>query len=124
MQYWTVDKEYVETLGMQILQGRNFSAEFPSDSSAVIMNETAVKRFGFANPIGQKITTYDFNNGKLDPSKTITYHIVGVVEDFHFESLRQNITPLSCSSRCARPAMRPTRLRAGPVQGHPASPGP
>lgn len=94
MQYWTVDHEYVETLGMNIIQGRNFSADFPSDSLAIIMNETAVKRFGFANPLGQKITTYDFNNGKLDPSKTLKYHIVGVVEDFHFESLRQNITPL------------------------------
>jgi putative ABC transport system permease protein len=94
MQYWTVDHDYIETLGMNVVAGRNFSPEFPSDSSAVIINEAAARKFGFENPLGQRIVTFDFSSGVIDASKTLTYTIVGVVENFHFESLRQNITPL------------------------------
>jgi putative ABC transport system permease protein len=94
MQYWTVDHDYVKTLGMTIKSGRDFSKDFPSDSSAIILNESAVRKFGFENPIGERISTFDFSAGEIDPSKLVTYNIVGVVEDFHFESLRKNITPL------------------------------
>lgn len=95
MQNWFVDHEYIPTLDMKIVQGRNFSREFPSDSTAVILNEATVKRFGFKDPIGEKIRTFAFNNGQIDMDKTITYTVIGVVEDFHFESLKENITPLS-----------------------------
>jgi putative ABC transport system permease protein len=94
MQYWAVDHEYFTTMGMNIKQGRGFSTEFPSDSSALVINETAAKRFGFKDPIGEKITTFSFNDGSIDKNKTVTFTIIGVVEDFHFESLKQNITPL------------------------------
>jgi putative ABC transport system permease protein len=94
MEYWTVDHDYVPTLGMTIKLGRNFSKDFPSDSTAIILNQEAVKRFGFKDPIGEKVTTFSFVNGVLDKEKTLTYTIVGVVENFHFESLKQNITPL------------------------------
>jgi putative ABC transport system permease protein len=94
MQYWSVDHNYIPTLGMTIKKGRNFSKEFPSDSTAIVINEAAAKRFGFKDPLGEKITTFQINNGTLDQTKTDTYTIVGVVEDFHFESLKQNITPL------------------------------
>jgi putative ABC transport system permease protein len=95
MESWRVDHDYVPTLDMKIVQGRNFSKEFPSDSTAVILNQTAVKRFGFKDPIGEKIQTFPYNNGKLETEKALTYTVVGVVEDFHFESLKENITPLS-----------------------------
>src|SRR5690606_12407266 len=94
MQYWTIDYDYVETLGMKITEGRNFSRDFPSDSSAVIVNESAVRKIGLADPIGKRINTFDFSNGTLDPTKTKTFTIIGVIEDFHFESLRENISPL------------------------------
>jgi putative ABC transport system permease protein len=61
---------------------------------AIIINESAVKRFGFADPIGEKISRFAYNNGAIDNSKLGTFTIVGVVNDFHFESLKQNITPL------------------------------
>jgi putative ABC transport system permease protein len=73
---------------MQIVQGRNFSKEFGSDSSRTIINETTAKLFGFESPIGQKIYTYNDNN------EPVAYQIIGVVKNFHFESLRQNIGPL------------------------------
>jgi putative ABC transport system permease protein len=94
MQYWFVDHDYIPTLDMEIKLGRNFSKEFPSDSSAIILNESALKRFGFKDPIGEKITTFDYNNGTLNSEKASTFTVVGVVADFHFESLKENITPL------------------------------
>lgn len=90
-QIWQVDHDYVSTLGMKILQGRDFSREFGEDSSGIILNETAVKIFGFDKPIGKRVTLM------LDvPSKANkTYTVIGVVKNFHFESLRSNIGALA-----------------------------
>jgi putative ABC transport system permease protein len=88
MQTWRIDYDYLKTLGMEITKGRNFSREFGSDSSAIIINETTAELLGYKDPIGQKI--YASNN---DGPPT-AYNIVGVVKNFHFESLRQNIGPL------------------------------
>ncbi len=57
MQNWSVDYDYIKTLGMQIIKGRNFSRDFGSDSGAVIINETTAKILGYADPIGQKVYT-------------------------------------------------------------------
>ncbi|MFD1145231.1 ABC transporter permease [Larkinella insperata] len=86
-QQWAVDHDYIPTLGMELAQGRNFSREFGADSSAVILNETAVKIFGFKNPIGQRVARMVDNEGKVFK----TYTVIGVVKNFHYESLRQNI---------------------------------
>jgi putative ABC transport system permease protein len=94
MQNWQVDFDYLKTFDMKIKSGRDFSKDFPSDSSAIILNESAVKRFGFADPIGKKIVTYAWQEGAIENNITNTYTIIGVVEDFHFESLKDNITPL------------------------------
>ncbi|MGC4021979.1 MAG: ABC transporter permease [Cyclobacteriaceae bacterium] len=97
MQNWNVDYDYLKTLGMKIKLGRGFSNEFPSDSSAVVLNEAAAAQFGFGtNPIGQKISTFDGNlpNGSPDPAKTRTWTVVGVIENFHFSSLKEGITSL------------------------------
>ncbi|WP_295799513.1 ABC transporter permease [Mucilaginibacter sp.] len=82
-EFWTVDEDYLNTMGMRLAQGRNFSNQFATDSSALILNETAAKMLGYTgNPL-HKIT-----NVKKD------YHVVGVVKDFNFSSLRDNVTPL------------------------------
>ncbi|HEX5170181.1 MAG TPA: ABC transporter permease [Cyclobacteriaceae bacterium] len=96
MEEWTVDYDYVPTLGMEIVAGRNFSRDFPSDSSAVILNETAIRDFGFADdPIGHNISVLNENpDGSQDSTNATTWTIVGVVKDFNFESLRQRVTPL------------------------------
>ncbi len=93
---WTVDHDYIETLGVEIIQGRDFSPEFPSDSSAVILNETAIAQLGLSgNPIGQKISTFKDNpDGSQDHTKLETREIIGVAKDFNFESLRQRVSPL------------------------------
>ncbi len=78
-----VDHNYLETLNMTVVNGRNFSTEFTSDpGESVIMNETAVKVFGFEDPVGKK-------TGKFFGERTI----VGVVKDFHVSSLHEPMTP-------------------------------
>jgi len=89
MQTWRIDYAYVKTLGMEIIKGRNFSVEYGSDSTAIIINETTAKLLGHDDPIGKKVYA-----SEGDGSQTIPYTIVGVVKNFHFESLRQNIGPL------------------------------
>lgn len=93
---WMVDFDYVTTLGIEIITGRNFSRDFPSDSSGVILNEAAVERFGFStNPIGQKITLFHENaDGSQDKNKLETWEIIGVAKNFNFESLRESVAPL------------------------------
>uniref|UniRef100_UPI0035935E21 ABC transporter permease n=1 Tax=Aquiflexum sp. TaxID=1872584 RepID=UPI0035935E21 len=93
IQNWKVDFDYVRTLGMKIIQGRDFSLDFPSDSSAVIINETAVRNFNFeGDPIGQKISSFSGDNvSGLNTDDLEVKTVVGVVENFHFESLKENI---------------------------------
>ncbi|HTE11671.1 MAG TPA: FtsX-like permease family protein, partial [Chitinophagaceae bacterium] len=88
MQRWSVDYDYIRTLGMEIAKGRNFSKDFGADSTAIVINETTATLMALNDPVGKKIYTSDNNN------KTISYTIIGVVKNFNFESLRQNIGPL------------------------------
>ena len=56
LQQWSVDHDYINTLSLNVNKGRGFSPEFPSDSSAVILNQTAVDRLGLGeDPIGERI---------------------------------------------------------------------
>ncbi len=90
MQFWPVDYGYLPTMGIQLAKGRNFSKDFGSDSTAVIINETTAKFLRYDDPINKKI--YGFIGSANDPAVSLT--IIGVVKDFHFESLRRNIDPL------------------------------
>ncbi len=95
MQRWLVDHDYLNTIGMTIKEGRYFDRAFPTDSQAVILNEAAIKILGYTNPVGKKIYGLTGNlQGPPAPDDFIEYHIVGIVEDFHFESLRETIGPL------------------------------
>jgi putative ABC transport system permease protein len=89
-QIWKVDENYIPTLGMKMAKGRNFSADFPTDSSAIIINEAAAKLFGFTDPLNKPL--YYMNDF---PKKDLTkYHIIGVVKNFNFNTLRDEVTPL------------------------------
>jgi putative ABC transport system permease protein len=87
---WVVDEDYIATLGMKMQSGRNFSKEMLTDSTAILINETAEKMLGFKNPINQ-LVYYPQDNKALVLKP---YHIIGVVKDFNFQSLRSNVTPL------------------------------
>jgi putative ABC transport system permease protein len=79
-----VDYDYLDTLGVQILQGRNFSQDYGADEMAIVINETSQKAMGFDDPIGKRVTLGEDNE----------FHIIGVVKDFHYVSLRTEIEPL------------------------------
>ena len=88
-----VDDQYASVLKLQQVSGRFFSRELPTDSLAVVLNEKAVAELGLKNPLGARLTTTDPNlNGPDSTPKIFT--VVGVVRDFHFQSLHQKITPL------------------------------
>ncbi|MHA4806737.1 ABC transporter permease [Flavitalea flava] len=84
-QFWVVDENYIHTMGMRIVEGRNFSREMLSDTQAVIINQEMVKNLNLVNPVGKMIT-----NGYGAPRR-----VIGVVEDFNFDSMRGNIKSLS-----------------------------
>lgn len=90
MQIWRIDENYIPNLGMEILTGRNFSTQFGSDSSGLIINESAAKLLGYDDPIGKIIYTKDD-----DPNSAIGLTILGVVKNFNYASLRQNVGPLA-----------------------------
>ncbi|MDW3191720.1 MAG: ABC transporter permease [Cytophagales bacterium] len=86
-----IDLDYMETLGMEITEGRNFSAEFPADTTKVLINEAAVAQLGYEKPIGEYISTF---GGSRETPETITFQIIGIVKDFHFNSMKKAIDPL------------------------------
>jgi putative ABC transport system permease protein len=90
MQSWDVDYDYVRTMGMEMKLGRDFDRKFLTDSSAIILNESAAKLFGYTDPVGKKISALVDLNAK----QTREYTIIGVVKNFNFESLRKNIGAL------------------------------
>lgn len=95
MQVWRVDEDYIPTLGMEIMEGRNFSEGTETDENTVILNEATAQRFGFENPIGETITTFTQNpDGSFDTENLREFKIIGIVKNFHFRSLKENISPL------------------------------
>ncbi len=85
--FFHVDYDYLSTLGMQMVSGRYFSKDFGSDSSGVVINEAAVRDLGWKD-----------NQSAVD--KTIissgqhSYHVIGVVKDFNYSSVKQRIIPV------------------------------
>ena len=88
-EFWPVDEDYLKTLNIQLIKGRNFSTQMGTDSSAIVVNEAFVKRFGFKDALNK--TVYRFSYGLQ------SYHIIGIVKDFNYSSLKDNIKPLAFS---------------------------
>lgn len=101
MQMWSVDDQYIPAMGMHMKTGRNFSASFATDSQAVVINEAAARLIGLKDPINQKI--YDWQD--VDRKSGNSYTIIGVVKDFNFNSLREQVTPLALFLREDRGSM-------------------
>jgi putative ABC transport system permease protein len=90
MQNWYIDYDYLKTIGIELMKGRNFSRDFGSDSSAVIINETTAKILGYSDPVGKQIYTSVDAQGH-----TTALTIIGVVKNFNFETLHRDIGPLA-----------------------------
>jgi putative ABC transport system permease protein len=89
MQNWVVDHDFITTLGMKIVVGRDFSREYSTDTKATLINQAAAKQFDWAQPVGKRIGRVVSNAGDIE-----LYEVIGVVEDFHFETLKETIGPL------------------------------
>ncbi|MBX2917267.1 MAG: ABC transporter permease [Cyclobacteriaceae bacterium] len=81
------DWDHLEVMKFEMKEGRFFSRDIGSDTIAAVINEAAVREYGFENPLGEELT--DFNSEKPQ-----NVRIVGVVKDFNFESLRSTVRPV------------------------------
>lgn len=87
MAMYFADHDHREALGFEMAEGRYFSEDFPTDSSAIVINQSAVQELGLEDPVGKDII-FPGNENRL-------YEVIGVMEDFNFESLRNEIMPLA-----------------------------
>lgn len=104
------DFEFVKTLGLKIIAGRDFSAQFPTDTTqAVLINKTAASKLGWApeQAVGKWIQNTVMDNAKR--------RIVGVIDDFNFLSLKENMDALVISPVMDR-RVALVRLKAGSIQ--------
>ena len=81
-----VDYEYLPTMQIELLKGRNFSRSFSTDTAAILLNESAAKALGTVNLLNEEVV--HTGSGR-------TYRVVGIFKDFNFESLRNEIQPLA-----------------------------
>lgn len=86
MALYYADHQHQEALEFEMVEGRYFSRDFPTDSTAIVINEAAVKELGLEDPVGKDI---------IYPGDSKTYKLIGVMKDFNFESLRSEIMPLA-----------------------------
>jgi putative ABC transport system permease protein len=103
-QIWFVDEDYIKTMGMKILEGRDFNFEMASDSQSVIINQTMSKALGLDRPVGQVITSWS------------SWKVIGVVKDFNFESLTSNVGPL-CLIIANSPWVVSVRVNTSEISG-------
>nr|WP_295932822.1 ABC transporter permease [uncultured Dyadobacter sp.] len=87
---YQIDEEYLKTLGIGLAAGRNFSQAFGADSASILINEAAAKQFGWKDPVGKRVRTI----GNGTPESKRFYTVVGVLKDFHFKSMHEQIGPL------------------------------
>ncbi len=86
---YRIDPEYLNTLGIELMKGRNFSKQFRTDTyDSLIVNEALVKELGWASGLEERLLGFESVEGMKNPK------IIGVVKDFHFESLHREIEPV------------------------------
>lgn len=87
MGVYYADYDHQDVMKFQIKEGRFFSKDFPSDSSAILINEAAVAEYGFKEPLKEELLYTDDVKERL--------HVIGVYKDFNFESLKDKVRPLA-----------------------------
>ena len=102
----SVNYDFLETLDLELKEGRFYSEEYGSDTSKIIFNETGIKAMNLEDPIGKVIRLWD----------EYDLEIIGVVKDFHFQSMHNKVRPLFFWLRPDRGWVVMTRIEAGRVQ--------
>ena len=88
--WFFVDHDYIPTMGMEMVAGRNFSRDFATDTAALVINEAAARYFfDDTDPVGQTLSRFSD-----DPGRFVTFTVIGVVRDFHYSTMRQKIMPM------------------------------
>jgi putative ABC transport system permease protein len=87
MGVYYADYDHQDVMKFQVKEGRFFSRDFPSDSTAILLNEAAVKEYGFKDPLKEELLYTDDGQERL--------HVIGVFRDFNFESLKDKVRPLA-----------------------------
>ena len=93
--YSASDCDYLKTIGLTLLKGRYFDKDMDKDSLNILLNETAVKKLGFKNPIGKQLITHTGN--PENPDMTLT--VIGVIKDFNIEPVQKEIRQMMFSTR-------------------------
>lgn len=88
MGLYYADYDHMDVMKFKLKEGRYFSRDFPSDSTAILLNEAAVEEFGFKNPLQEEVIFSD--NGRQEKLR-----VIGVYKDFNFESLKHEVRPLA-----------------------------
>lgn len=90
-----VDFEYIKTFGMKMSKGREFSKDYSTDSTAIIINEAAAKLMGWEDPVGQKLGVAGITDPKTQSARLNVYTVLGVVKDFNYSSLHEPVAALA-----------------------------
>lgn len=83
--YVGIDEDFLQTFEIDLQEGRNFSNTMSTDTSAIIINEIAARLLGWTSPLGEELSV---------PASKFRGRVIGVVNDFHFQSLHEKIGPL------------------------------
>ena len=101
MYFMAVDDAFLRTFDVKLLDGRNFSESMLADSASFLINETAAKELGLLDPFSESLTVQSVNFGVEDDALDTPFRgrIIGIVKDFHFQSLHQKIGPMLMAFR-------------------------
>ncbi|MFZ1289076.1 MAG: ABC transporter permease [Melioribacteraceae bacterium] len=99
---FTVNYDFANTLGLKFTEGRDFSRDFGSEDTKIIFNEEAINLMGLKNPVGKTVRLWGYD-----------MQIIGVIKNFNFESLRENIKPMFAKLDPARNSKIMVRIKAG-----------
>ncbi|MFC2084071.1 ABC transporter permease [Bacteroidota bacterium] len=104
--YMVVDPDFLDTYDITLKEGRFFEKGRTADEFQMVLNETAVKAMGLKDPVGKRLVNSLFSENQ--------YPIIGVVGDFHFQSLRQRIQPMVFATFTGNPSGRYLSVRISP----------
>lgn len=94
MQYIGVDPDFLDTFEIEMADGRNFSEDLAMDSTGILINETAARMMGWPNAIDQPLNILTVGTGGQARSVNFNANVIGVVKDFHYRSLHEEIGPI------------------------------
>jgi putative ABC transport system permease protein len=109
-----VDEHYIPTLDMHMVKGRNFDITHPTDSTGIIINESAAQLLGIKELLDQKLYRPNFRDSVTGQYKAVASHIIGIVKDFNYSSMHDKVLPLVMTFGDSRGSLA-VRLKGGNI---------